>query len=50
MTNLSDNFGSKASGLPSFEIQGMFGQLASVSDGYNPEQAVSFDNTLDNSM
>lgn len=50
MTNLSDNFGGKASGLPSFEIQGMFGKLASVSDGYSPEQTVSFDNTLDNTL
>lgn len=50
MTNLSDNFGGKASGLPSFEIQGMFGKLASVSDGYSPEQTVSFDNTPENTL
>lgn len=50
MTNLSDNFGGKASGLPSFEIQGLFGQLAGASDGYSPEQNVSFDSTLDNTL
>lgn len=50
MTNLSDNFGGKASGLPSFEIQGLFGQHADASNGYNPDQNVSFDSTLDNTL
>ena len=49
MINLNQ-FNEKADGLPSFEIQGLFGQLAGASDGYSPEQNVSFDSTLDNTL
>lgn len=50
MINL-DQFQEKAEGLPSFEIQGMFGKLAGVSDGYtNPDQDMTLNSVLDNSL
>jgi hypothetical protein len=43
MTNLSDTFAPKAAGLPRFETQGLFNQLAAVTDGYSPSTAPSLD-------
>lgn len=51
MINLSNDFGDRASGLPSFEIQGMFGKLAGVSDGYtSPDQDMALNSVLDNTL
>ena len=51
MTNLSDNFGERASGLSTIDLHGVFGQFAGVSDGYtNASPDMSLSSTLDNTL
>lgn len=51
MTNLSDNFGERASGLSTIDLHSVFGQFAGVSDGYtNSAPDMSMNNVLDNTL